>query len=437
MRYWCAWVGLAFSLFAKCALAQDCANAAHRLATYQQSHACTTNAAYGCLAPAERASAPPIYFWKNGAENWKTFDGQTVQHYQPHFLLTYLRHLRDVYTACGPSSQDVALAQTEAVITQARTTSAPGETPVLAWENRYGYAQGMEQAEMSAYAASLAAAYQKHGERDKAMHLMRLSLQMLESLSKPVGIHSGGVRSVVAEPCGNDTVRIPSCFWFHSRGLSIDTANEEHVATVLNQHLHVIYDVLLLYKTIHDGGVPIPPEYGTRAKLLTRLESYAAGGLGQLAFARGNSLSFPDAPPNMAQFLNRQQSGAQHYYLAFYRFDIDAHRGKNIRWKSVCHYHTHVLAKLAHIKTLLDKHPEVFRSTPSGQGQFLYSTVESLFYGAGEPMGAMPTKALVWQLWQAHRVKHALANCPVCDGAACSSEEDYVNTYYGTLKWIH
>ena len=437
IQQWCVGIAFTLALFSKSAFGHTCAAAERQLVAYLQLNLCSDSTANRCLASLKEELSPHVYYWRNGSESWKGQDGQTVQHLLPHFLLSYLRRLRDFYSACGLPKEDQAWTQVEAITAQAQLRLASDMPTSLVWENRYGYAQGMEQAEISAYLASLATVYQKHGKDDKALRLMRLALQMVEALSKPIGVNSGGVRSTIAEPCGNDIVRISSCFWFHSRGLSIDTDNEEHIATVLNQHLHVIYDVLLLYKTIHGGGAPIPPEYGPRAQLLARLEGYVAGGLGQLAYGRGNSARTPDAPPNMVQFMNRRQSDTRPHYLAYYRFDMTTHKGRNIRWKNVCHYHTHVLTKLAHIKTLLDKHPEVFRSSPSGQGQFLYSAIESLFSGAGEPMGLIDAKAPVWQLWLTQRVKYTLAGCPACDGTACSPEDTYVDTYYSTLNWVH
>ena len=427
---------LVFLLIAASSHAENCGRAEKRLAEYLQERTCKTAEAIGCLELSEDGGeALPVFYWKDGTETWGDKHGKVSKHYLPHFLRVYLHHLRNAYAACGTSKELLVWAQVQAIIADAKPRQAPGNMPSLVWENRYGYAQGMEQAEMAAYLASLAAVYQSHGENHKALSLMRDALRSIEALAIPISTNSGGVRSAIALPCGSGQNRVNSCFWFHSRGLGIDTANEDAIPTVLNQHLHVIHDVLLLYYQIHGGGIPMPPEYGTPIQVLERLESYALGGLAQLAFADGNSAKNPSAPPNMVQFLERRGNHNSSHYLAYYRFDLSKRAGRNIRWKNVCHYHTHSLVKLAHVRMLLDKYPEVYKTTASGQGNLLYSTINVLFAGGKEPMGAPHTKAPVWQLWQTQRAKYTIAQCPACGQDNCSPEDVSVDAYYGKLQW--
>ena len=376
-----------------------------------------------------------VYRWNHENAKW---DGRI--HLLPHFVLDYMRKLRDAYEECPDTYFHTQLFnQIDYLVTQGVTRFFPtARLPVLVWENRDGVAQGMEQAEMAAFLASAANVYALHGARE-ARGTMRYAFRAIESLFIPVGQRTGGVRSLIQTECGAKIARFRKCFWFHSRGVGIDSDGEDMFATVLNQHLHVIYDALAMYQQVNTSQHLVPREWGTPEAALALIEDRAIGGLYQLAFSRGNNSAAPTRPPNLAQFMRRDTSHLRPFYFSWYRFDLSDRTFNDLPLGNTCHYHTHTLAKMMGIKDKLDVNFDLFSNTPSGQGWRLYEAVDRLFAGAFEPMGQAGSTSAIWQFWRAQQVKYDIqyAGCPPCTREPgkqnpCSADEEVAN-YYGRV----
>jgi hypothetical protein len=222
------------------------------------------------------------------------------------------------------------------------------------------------------------------------------------------------------------------------RGVGVDTAGEDKIATVLNQHLHVIYDTLAMYTSVSGGPEPVPEEYGTAEDALARLEDRAIGGLYQLAFSSGNNSAAPTRPPSLAQFMRRDTRQASPFYFSYYRFDLSDRTFRDISAHKTCHYHTHSLKTMANIKSILDDNHTLFAESPSGQGWRLYEAVDRLFASVGEPMGQVGSTHAIWQFWLAQQVKYTFVGCalPCQDEHGNPSpcpEDASVAAYYGDL----
>jgi hypothetical protein len=373
-----------------------------------------------------------VYRWRDARARWQDPDGTERDHLLTHFVLQYMRELRKTYNKCPSDYFHTQLFnQIDYAISQAVEYPIHLDCvlPVLVWENRYGVAHAMEQAEMAAFLASAARAYAKHGAPE-ARGTMRYAFQAIESLFIPVGVHTGGVCSMVQDECGAKKARFRKGFWFHSRGVVIDTANEDLIPTVLNQHLHAIYETLSMYLSVSKRPDLVPGEYSSAEEALARLEDRAIGGLYQLAFSNGNNSAAPQRPPNIAQFmdLGEQPFSSAPYYFSYYRFDLSDRTFRNIAWPRTCHYHTHTLKKLADIRQILDDNYNVFANSPSNEGWRLYEAVDRLFEGQGEPRGQSGSTNAVWQFWLAQQVKYDVVHCPTCrdddnDVIPCEGDE--------------
>ena len=401
----------------------------------------------------------------NGVFRWRQYPNDTWRdcpdceervHLLPHFIREYMEMLRDAYEVC-PGFHDQLYNQIDYLVSQ-RTILPDAPTsqisptsfmPVLFWENRYGITQGMEQTEMATFLSQAANLYAKHGAKE-ARETMRYAFQAFESLFLTAGEHTGGVLSEVQDECGAKIARFRKCFWFHSRGVGVDTEDPSHptkedrIGTVLNQNLHVIASVLSMYKTVN--GVPdlVPKAYGNAQVALARIEDRAIGGLYQLAFSNGNNSAAPKRPPNIAQFMNPLVSDVYGpYYFSWYRFDLTKREFANISAIYTCNYHTHSLAKMKGIKEILDKYFYIFGHTPSGQGWRLYEAVERLFAASNEPMGSPGSTSALWQFWLSHKKKYELTpwvcsleedeDCSLCP--ASDEDEDVTRYYYDV--WFH
>jgi hypothetical protein len=411
---------------------------------YLSQNICSQSKPNECLEPTaylatrsdgRQVKVEGVYRWRADNMTWADPDDVVRKHLLPHFVLQYLRRLRNAYNQC-PSGYYYAQLynQIDYLVSQAATRESPAHAilPALVWENRYGITQGMEQAEMAAFLASAARVYASHGARE-ARGTMRYAFRAIESLFIPVGEHSGGVRSLVQTACAAKTARLRPCFWFHSRGVGIDTADEDMIATVLNQHLHVINGTLAMYSEVSARPDLVPEEYGTAEEALARLEDRAIGGLYQLAFSRGNNSAAPARPPSLAQFMRRDPQ-TWPFYFSYYRFDLSDRQFRDISFKNTCHYHTHSLKLMADIKQTLDDNVALYANSPSGQGWRLYEAVGRLFAGAGEPRGQLGSTSAIWQFWLAQQVKYTLVGCPRCkdkDGnpIPCSDDESVADYY--------
>lgn len=273
----------------------------------------------------------------------------------PHFLLTYMRKLREAYRADISFESDL-YNQIDYLLQFAETRNG-----ALVWENRYGYAQGMEQLEYAAFLMSAAEVFGDQGNWRSARGISLRALELTQALENVVGVQSGGVRSATFD-CGAITARKRPCYWFHSRGLSVDAVGER---TVLNQHLHVVRDILQTYQTLDKARAHVHPAIDVDAEI-ARLQSHAIAGLYQLAFSAGNTVEQPNRPPNIRQFMEfhenatTSQGNPIDFYWSFYEFDMANQVGKQIAKRNTCHYHTHVLSVLWNTRLLLEENSDFF-----------------------------------------------------------------------------
>jgi hypothetical protein len=370
-----------------------------------------------------------VYTWRTTGTVWLD-DGVSRHHLTPHFVLGYLRALRNAYRENGNDYFRKRLYdQIDYMMRQADIRGANQEAVLnaMVWENRYGVTHAFEQAGMAAVLASTANAYADHGLLPAARGTMRYAFQAIEPLFMPVGFGNGGTLSHVQDPCGAKRARLRKGYWFHSHGVTVDTKNEDKFSTILNKQLHVICDLLKMYISAHARPELIPKEYGSAEAALARLEDRAIGGLYQLAFSRGNNSAAPQRPPNIAQFMRRVTTKSPPFYFSYYRFDLSKRQFKDITFEKTCHYHTHTLQKMAEIKRVLDDNRELFTNTPSKQGWRLFEAVNRLFEGEGEARGKPGSTHAIWQFWLSHQKKRSLLGC------GPSEDDASVDKYYGDL----
>lgn len=320
--------------------------------------------------------------------------------FKPHFLMEYLRKLRDAY-AYSTVYGDQLYNQIDFMVSRAVHRNG-----ALVWENYQGIAQGMEQTEFADYCLSAAGVFEQHGDHRTARHIVTIALRFLRSIDIQAGPRSGGFSSVTTY-CGGKTARERPCYWFHSRGVAI---TEPGVRTVLNQHLHVVRDLLQAFMNVDALPVQLfEGEFGSKQQVLDFIEDKAIGGLYQLAFSAGNTNANRSRPPNIRQFMSYRRKGVRSspqepdgnplpYYRAFYEFDMSTGQGKDIA--SSCHYHTHVLNLVSGINDILEAAKALFLdTTKSKHGWRLYEARDALLRGRGEAMGAQGSTHALYQFY--------------------------------------
>jgi hypothetical protein len=406
-------------------------SAPERYECYVNAHLCNEERTDGCLREtaflATRSGGRQVLV--RGVYSWH--DSGLVQGMEyPHFLLQYMRLLRNAYNADPSTYLNQLYNQIEYLVSDAHDRNG-----ALVWENKYGIAQGMEQAEYAEYFSSVAGAYRNNGELKLARGTMDYALMLIRALDMPAGVHTGGVASGEFY-CGSKRARFRPCCWFHSRGRGIDLPG---VQTVLNQHLHVIRDVLSMYLNVMNATDLVSPEFGTPEDVLDRLEDRAIAGLYQLAFTVGNTSIQRSRPPNISQFMNfREQitvkptamdpsGNPKDYYWAYYEFDMNRGKGKNISHKNTCSYHTHTLKVMADIKYILDSYP-VFRNTANGWR--LYEAMDALFQGKNEPTGMKGSVNAIYQFFHSERPVYKIRREGCYD---CGSLSDRAYRIYSSL----
>lgn len=377
-------------------------SAPERYECYVKAHRCDAQLTTGCLKAtsylATRSDGRQVRV--SGVYRW--YDSQQVQGFElPHFLLEYMRLLREAYRAEPLTYRNQLYNQIDFLV-----SDAVDRNGALVWENKYGIAQGMEQAEYADYFASAAAVFRDKGDLQSARGIMNYALQFIRALDMPAGEHTGGVSSGPFY-CGSKRARFRPGYWFHSRGRGIDTTG---IQTVLNQHLHVIRDLLNMYLNVMNAKDLVSPEFGTPQEVLERLEDRAIGGLYLLAFSVGNTSIQRSRPPNIRQFMSyREQvtikSSEQYpdgnpldYYWAHYQFDMNTGKGMDIAHEGTCHYHTHTVEIMASIKDILDRNSSIFKSTVNGWR--LYEAVDALLAGKGEPTGLKGSVNAIYQFYR-------------------------------------
>lgn len=353
--------------------------------------------------------------------------------FTPHFLLGYMRLLRNAYSA-KPRYGNQLFNQIDFIISRAVNRNG-----ALVWENQEGIAQGMEQAEFAAFFASAANTFKANADIKSAKGIMTYALKFIRSIDIQAGIKTGGVSSITTY-CGCKTARLRPCYWFHSRGLGVEDA--PGVRTVLNQHLHVINDILSLYLSVYESPELIAPQFGSPKEVLDFLENKAIGGLYQLAFSEGHkNHTAPNRPPNIKQFMNYKHGvkvkatpdhpdgNPLNYYRSYYEFNMSTGKGNNISPERTCHYHTHVLKMMADIKNLLDDNKEIFNATK--EGWRLYEAMDALFAGKGEAIGMKESSHTIYQFYrsEAPAFKDRRENCDTDDSLSNDYQIFYKNLF--------
>lgn len=324
-----------------------------------------------CLEPVviPGSAASPIVYRYRDLRQWDD-DGKLPL---PHFLLKHVKDLRRAYWRAEPGSsvERRCLEQLRAQLAYlVGTLKARG--PALVWENMHGYAQAMEQSEWAHGFASVASILGRKGHLDEAQRLFGVASRLARSLDLPAGPRSGGVRAS-GSTCTNSANESVECFWFHSRGLGI-IAPPGPPVFVLNTQLHAIFDSLLLYETLeHNEAVLVHSASEANLERKRAIER-AVGGLSQLAFAPAGQKSVDGAPrPNFESFLDRDEDLCAHGRLvqnvwAHYAIDAQTGQTADISRRGVCHYHAHVLQKLADIGLWLQNQDrKEFANTPAGR----------------------------------------------------------------------
>ena len=334
-----------------------------------------------------------IYDWIGEGENKNLF--------QPHFLLEFMRKLRNAGEE-NPAYSNQLYNQVEYLISKAVMRNG-----ALVWENPEGIAQGMEQAEYGDYFASVANIFKLHNDIRTARGFMSYSLLYFNSLNIQAGIRTGGVSSIRTN-AGSGVNDLRPCWWFHSRGLAVTDA--PGIRTVLNQHLHVIQGLLSACVNIHRSPDLIKPEFGSKETVLGYLTGKALGGLYQLAYTNGHRPGFPLTPPNIKQFMKSETRTVKPtpeqpdgnpltYYWAYYEYIMSEDKGSNISPENTCHYHTHVLNLVASIKGIMDKHETIFRDLQVYT--LLLNVVDELLKGeATEPAGLPNSPHAIYQFYR-------------------------------------
>lgn len=320
-----------------------------------------------------------------------------------HFLVQYMKNLRNAYADYPEIYHQQLYNQTDFIVSKAIDRNG-----ALVWENHEGYAQGMEQAEYAYLFSSIASVYKQKNEIKLARNTLTFALRLSRAFNIQVGKHTGGVCSITTYG-GSKRARFRPCFWFHSKGVGINDGVKGE-RTVLNQHLHVIRDLLYMYLVVQAVPDLVDSQFGTATQVLAYLEDRAIGGLYQLVFTEGHKPGVPYRPPNIRQFMNHKTGRVaptpEHpdgnplsYYFAHYEYNMRPDQENPVeKPATLCWYHTHVLEITADIKNILDENRSVFNSTENGWR--LYEAMEALLAGKGEPTGIEGSKNAIYQFYR-------------------------------------
>jgi hypothetical protein len=403
---------------------------------------CTSDQDTDCLEPTSyiatrsdgrKVKVSGVYHWRAAGDTWGDHGFTPRKRLLVHFLTTYLKKLRNAYSAC-PNYFTQAYNQVDFIVSDGIEHNG-----ALVWENRLGIAQAMEQADMASIFASIAEQHEKHGYWKEARGTMGYALRAARAFFKPVGTHTGGVRSVNQDACAAKTARLRPCFWFHSRGRGIDTeaTGEPLVNTVLNQHLIAVRDLIELSMTTRElahlipANLP-PPHYDFRTWLTwgDLLEDRAIGGLYQLAFSNGHKAVAPTRPPNLAQFMFRRSGDGQWYYTARYNFDLLTGQQLDIKHSKVCHYQGLALNVLATIWSVLDESGHLLTAA---DGWRLSEAMNRLLQGGGEPVGLWGSSHALYQFYRTEDPDYRtdIWGCPADVNRLTQQSYDIFAPYFG------
>jgi hypothetical protein len=411
---------------------------------------CTSDDDTDCLEPTSyiatrsdgrRVKVSGVYHWRAAGDTWGDYGFTPRKRLLVHFLMGYLKKLRNTYDAC-PNFFTQVYNQVDFIV-----SDGVHHDGALVWENRLGVAQGMEQADMALIFMQMARLHEKHGYLKEARGTMGYALRAARAFFLPVGRHTGGVRSVNQDACAAKSARLRPCFWFHSRGRGIDTdaTGEPLVNTVLNQHLHVVRDSInlsLMARELAHLTPPdlLPPTYDFRTWLdwADLLEDRAIGGLYQLAFSGGHKAVAPTRPPNLAQFMLLRNSGrfgglfggGEWYYTARYNFDLLTGQALDITHRNVCHYQGHTLNLLADIWIIL--RDERYRLTAI-DGWRLSEAMDRLLQGGGEPVGLLGSPHALYQFYRTEdpHYRYGIWSCPTDADRLTNKSYDVFAPFFG------
>ncbi len=332
----------------------------HAYLSYVAAASCTGTAADDCLEPTSyvatrsdgrRVNVSGVYRWRLAGDRWAD-PGSTVvkPRVLVHFMTEYLKKLRNAYEEC-PELYGKVYDQVDFIVSDGVRRNG-----ALVWENAHGVAQAMEQGDMASLFAGLAGRHYDHGHVVEARGTLRYALEAARAFFLPVGVRSGGVRSVDETWCAAKTARLRPCFWFHSRGRGVhEFTGAATKQTILNQHLHGVRDTLNLSVSLRGAAayfptdVPLPPGHRAWSDWSDALEDRAIGGLYVLAFSNGHKAVAPNRPPNLAQLMKRRGSGSG-YFTAAYGFNLDTGLAYDISRDMTCHYQSHSLSLLATLR---------------------------------------------------------------------------------------
>lgn len=325
----------------------------------------------------------------------------------PHLMLTLLRLMRNAQNENPKLYSTVFFNQIDYMLSL--TVERNG---ARVWENVYGFAQGMEQAEYSAFFASISAMMLAQGNKVMADSYFDTSLKMIRSLQLDAGKKTGGVRSKIYT-CGSKSTRLRNCVWFHSRGLGVPGADKPY--TVLNQNLHGIRDSFVVYLTLKN----LLPKMGSTPKLRAAIDligDNAISGIYHLAYSGGPKSSFPARMPNIRQFMNRLSDSASgvNYYWSFYEYDQTKGAMANISNQATCHYHTHVLKLISDIHSYLNNasNRKVIEQLP--EGWKAYEALTTILAAPPEAVGTAGSTSAVYQFFLSEsdpRIKYNFKKC--------------------------
>jgi len=400
-----------------CSLVSQGQTAEQKYETYVRENKCHSDNSIKCLKEtsyvATRGDGRKVKI--SGVFEW-VGENPNDHLFKPHFLMDYIRKLRNAYSS-NSKYGDQLYNQIDFLVSKAVNRNG-----ALVWENPEGIAQGLEQIEFSDFFITAANAFNQNNDSRTAKGIMTYALKFLKAVDMQAGIHTGGISSITTD-CGAKKARARPCYWFHSRGLAIVEPTRPGARTVLNQHLHVVRDLLQAYQNIN--VIPddlIAPEFGSRTEILDFIEDKAIGGLYQLAFSNGHKKVAPNRPPNIMQFMDYRWKGVRptpehpdgnplSYYRAFYDFDMPTGKGLDIGAK--CHYHTHVLNLIYGINYILtfDSTNSIFLKTKNGWR--LFEATNALLEGKGEPTGMRGSTHAIYQFYRSEgpAYKQRRENC--------------------------
>lgn len=408
---WMVLLATAITLTSSMASAQCvCARCDH-FAQYREANLCSAARADSCLertrytatrSDGTAATVGGVFRWRSArATGWRPGDPVRSWWHRmllPHFTLEYMRKLRNAYNAAAQQCDASATccAEREQLLrhlddmidfhlTDARNAVGGSGAP-WAWENVYGITQGMEQLEWASFLASAAQTFQTNQEPDRATRALRQGLDAARALFLPVGPLTGGVRQATDDRCGPSTGATRPCYWFHSRGRGVDTVTRGP-RTVLNQHLHVVRDALVLHTQLEDMAELAATAAGEGRPTASDILDAAVGGLYQLAFSAGPDDAAPLRAPALGHFVNPQGTLTP-YVWAHYEFDQAARSGTDIGAERTCHYHFHTLEMLYSIAEHLLRNRSRYRAGACfpdalSEGAPLYSAMDQLLVRDG------------------------------------------------------